>query len=102
MSTDPKDDKLDDLFAAARKAELYKKQKEYGFETRVLARIRERRGQEKSFLFWAWRLVPFFAFVLVCTAIWISFSESSYGSDLIAGAGIGNEDAVIVTYLAGE
>ena len=102
MRTDPKDDNLDNLFAAARKAELYEEKRECGFEARVRARILKERKENRLFLFWAWRLIPFFASVLLCLAIWISFSEPSYGSDLIAGAGIGNEDAMIVAYLAGE
>ncbi len=102
MKTDPKDDNLDKLFAAARKAELYKTEREYGFETRVLARIRSDRTENRSFSFWAWRLMPFFALVVICLAIWISYFEPSHASDLIAGAGSGYEDAVVVSSLAGE
>jgi hypothetical protein len=54
------------------------------------------------FLFWAWRLMPFFAVVAICLAIWLSFFEPSRASDLIAGPGSGYEDAVVVAYLAGE
>ncbi len=102
MRADPKDDMLDKLFASARKAELYEQKKEYGFETRVLARIRKRRRETRSFLYWAWRLMPFFASLLLCLTIWISLFEPSYAGDLVSGAGIVNDDAVIVTYLAGE
>ncbi len=102
MKADPKDDKLDRLFASARKAELYKAEREYGFETRVLARIRADRTEKRLFLFWTWRLMPFFAAVAICLAIWISSFERSHASDLIAGAGSGYEDAVVVAYLAGE
>ncbi len=102
MKIDPKDNDLDRLFAAARKAELYKTEREYGFETRVLARIQANRTENRSFLLWAWRLIPFFASIVICLAIWISFFEPSHASDLIAGAGNGYEDAVVVSYLAGE
>jgi type IV secretory pathway component VirB8 len=102
MKADPEDNDLDKLFAAARKAELYKTEREYGFETRVLARIRADRTENRSFLFWAWRLMPFFALLVICLTIWISFLEPSHASDLIAGAGSGYEDAVVVAYLAGE
>ena len=102
MKTDPEDNDLDRLFAAARKAELYKTEREYGFETRVFARIREKRMENRPFLFWAWRLMPFFALVVICLAIWLSFFEPSHASELIAGAGSGYEDAVVVSYLAGE
>ena len=102
MRADPKDDNLDDLFAAARKAELYKEKREYGFETRVIARILEKRRENSLFLLWAWRLMPFFASIVICLALWISSFEPPHAADLISGAGIGNDDAVIVTYLAGE
>ncbi len=102
MKAEPEDDKLDKLFAAARKAELYDKGTEYGFETRVLARIRADRAEDKSFLFWAWRLMPFFVLVVMCLTIWISFLKPSHSSVLIAEAGSGYDDAVVVSYLAGE
>jgi len=102
MKADPKDNNIDRLFSVARKAELYKKEREFGFETRVLARIQANRTENRPFLFWAWRLMPFFAVVAICLIIWISFLEPSHASDLIAGAGSGYEDAMVVSYLAGE
>ncbi len=102
MRADPQDDDLDDLFAAARNAELYSEAREYGFEARVLARIAKRRDENRSFLFWAWRLMPFFISILICLAVWISFFRPSRAADLIAGARIGSEDAMVVTYLAGD
>jgi len=102
MKADPEDNNLDRLFADARKAELYKTEREYGFETRVLARIMTDRKQNRSFLFWAWRLMPFFVSVVICLAMWLSFFEPFHASDLIAGAGSGYEDAMVVSYLAGE
>ncbi len=102
MDRDPKDDKLDELFAAASKAELYERSREYGFERRVLARIQTSRNEGKSFGFWAWRLMPFFASILLCLAGWMYVYEPSHAADLISGAGIGNDDAIIVSYLAGE
>jgi hypothetical protein len=102
MKADSEDNDLDKLFAAARKAELYKTEHEFGFETRVLARIRADRAGNRLFLFWAWRLMPFFVSVAICLAIWLSFFEPSHSSDLIAAAGSGYEDAVVVAYLAGE
>ncbi|MGC2062417.1 MAG: hypothetical protein WA610_05515 [Thermodesulfovibrionales bacterium] len=102
MNDDPEDNKLDRLFAAARTAEFYNTNQEYGFETRVLARISEGRKEGRSFLVWSWRLMPFFASLAICLAIWFSFFEPSHASELIAGAGVGYEDAMIVASLAGE
>jgi len=102
MKTDSGDRDLDRLFAAARKAELYKTEREFGFETRVLARIRATRTENRPFPVWAWRLMPFFVSVVICLAIWLSLFEPSRASDLIAGAGSDYEDAMVVSYLAGE
>lgn len=102
MKADKEENDLDRLFAVARKAELYKTEREFGFETRVLARIRAKRTEKRSFLFWAWRLMPLFVSVVICLVIWLSFFETSHVSDLIAGADNGYEDAVAVAYLAGE
>ena len=102
MKVEPKDDNLDELFAAARKTELYDKGSEYGFETRVLARIRANRTENRPFLFWAWRLMPYFVLLVMCLTIWISFLKPSHSSVLIAEAGSSYEDAVVVSYLAGE
>ncbi len=102
MKAEPKYDNLDKLFATVRKAQLYDKGREYGFETRVLARIQANRAENRSFLFWAWRLMPFFVLVVICLTIWISFLKPYHSSVLIAEAGSSYQDAVVVSYLAGE
>ena len=42
---------------------------EFGFETRVLARIREM-GDASSWIAWAWKLVPFAAVLAVAAFTW--------------------------------
>lgn len=79
---DPKhraEDGLDALFAAVRAHRPDTSAVEYGFETRLMARLRE---QRKSGSIWAavsWRLVPFFGACLVALTLWYSqvVSESS-------------------------
>ena len=102
MENDPKDVKLDRLFAAARKAELYTPEKEYGFETRLMARIRAERESQKSFLRWEWRLIPLFVSLIIFLGIWIHASESRLTIDLSALTHIGNEEVVLTAYLTGE
>jgi len=52
MRNDLNDEKLDRLFAAARKAVHYREGIEYGFENRVMARIRAEGERQSSFLLW--------------------------------------------------
>ena len=62
--------RLDEFFAAARRAVPETSRLEYAFETRLLARLREER--EVSVLTWAWRLSPFFAAVALALTLWSS------------------------------
>lgn len=102
MEHDPKDAKLDKLFAAARKAGLYAPEREYGFETRVMAKIRAERESQKAFFIWEWRLIPLFVSFIIFLGIWIYASESRSMIDLSALTQIGNEEAVLAAYLTGE
>lgn len=102
MEDDLKDRKLDELFAAARRAELYDANREYGFETRVMAKIRARRELKTPVLVWAWRLIPVFLSVVVLLGIWTSVSEPKHLTDLSEVARIGNEEAMLVASLTGE
>ena len=61
-------DPLDSLFRAAREDEDDSSRIEFGFETRVLARIREERSS--SWLAWAARLCPFAAALALAAGVW--------------------------------
>lgn len=102
MEDDPRDVKFDRLFAAARKAELYPPEKEYGFEARVMSRIRSERESRKSFLLWEWRLIPLFVSLIILLGIWIYASEPHPVVALDALTHIGNADNVLTAYLTGE
>ncbi|HWR58549.1 MAG TPA: hypothetical protein VN328_06645 [Thermodesulfovibrionales bacterium] len=103
MENNPNDSGLDRLFAAARKAEIYEPDKEYGFETRVMANIRAKREVKGSFPFWAWRLMPIFFSIVVFLGIWTYMSESrNQRIDLSAVAGIGSEETMLLAFLTGE
>ncbi len=67
------DPKLDALFAAVRAEPPDTSRLEYGFETRLAARLREENGA--SLFAWAWRLCPFFAALALAVAWWSHTSE---------------------------
>jgi hypothetical protein len=102
METDSNDEKLDRLFAAARKSEPYKTDMEYGFETRLMANIRAERERQMPFFLWAWRFIPVFVSVVIFLGIWIYSSRYSSMIDLSAITRIGNEEATLVAFLTGE
>jgi hypothetical protein len=102
MENDPNGDALDRLFAAARKDEPYRSGAEYGFEARVMARIRAQREGQTPFLRWSWRLIPLFVSVVFFLGIWTYVSESHPIIDLSAITRIGNEEATLVAFLTGE
>jgi hypothetical protein len=102
MRHDTDDDKLERLFAAARKAELYRSEMEYGFETRVMAKIRAKNEGRVPYLLWAWRLIPVFISLVILIGIWTYASESSSMIDLNVITRIGNEEAMLTAFLTGE
>lgn len=87
MNSDPK---LDALFRAAREAAPDVARHQFGFETRLMARIREeRRG---SWMTIALRLSPFFAALVVAAAAWCrSYTgiepDASYALDAVRSGG---------------
>jgi hypothetical protein len=96
---DKPDPQLDALFAAARAATPEASRLEYGFETRLLARLREDSGA--SLFAWAWRLCPFFAALALAVAWWSQAGSSADAySRMITEATPGNEE--LLTYLTGE
>ncbi len=63
-------DNLDDLFQAARQAKPDTARLEFGFETRLLARLRVERAAEAPWYALAWRLAPVFAAVVFALGVW--------------------------------
>ncbi len=86
----PLPDPLDALFAAARAQRLNTSRAEYGFETRLMARLRERCQPDAASL-WStvtWRMVPFFACV-VALALWQA-DVSLESDDAVVAVGLNN------------
>jgi len=90
-SENSKPDHLDALFATAREHRPDTSRAEYGFETRLLARLRERR-QPDAVSLWSvvtWRMAPFFAVCVVALALWQA-EVSSESNDAAVAAGLNN------------
>jgi hypothetical protein len=63
-------DRLDEVFRAARQAPTDTARLEFGFETRLLARLRAERTTALPWAEMVWRLVPVFAAVVVALGVW--------------------------------
>src|SRR4051812_35387645 len=98
MNNDP-DQSLDALFAAARRDVADTLRLEYGFETRLGARLRAEQSSPSMFA-WAGRLSPFFG-VLALLVVWWGAGWGST-ADLVAEAAHVNEDQMLVAYLTGD
>jgi hypothetical protein len=101
MGNDLNDERLDSLFAAARKVEHNGFDIEYGFETRLMANIRAER-ERQSFFFWMWRLIPVFMSLAICLGIWIESSRYNSMIDMSTLTQVGNEETTMVAFLTGE
>jgi hypothetical protein len=93
------DDQLDELFGKARGAGLDTSRLEYGFETRLLARIRASREHSGNIFGWAWRLCPYFAGIVAALGVWAWFSPAP---DPEALAKTGEENSPMVEFFTGE
>jgi hypothetical protein len=62
------DESIDRLFAAARSHQPDTARLEFGFEARVLARVREE--SSVSWFGWAWRMCPYFAALALAAGAW--------------------------------
>ena len=79
------DNELDKVFGAARKARPDTARVEYGFETRLLARIRAERERATPWFVFAWRLMPAFAAVVVAIGVWSYNVQAGVEAELGAG-----------------
>ena len=77
------DEQLNKLFRDARAAKPATSRAEYGFETRLIARLRS--TPEVPWFAFAWRLVPVFALIVLALSLWV-MSGSEDLRTAIAGA----------------
>jgi len=81
------DEQLNELFRAARTSRPDTSRAEYGFQTRLLAAIRELRKQPTPWATVAWRLMPVFAAIVVVAGAWSYGVQSQVGAEAALGTG---------------
>ncbi|MGC3991425.1 MAG: hypothetical protein QM796_17420 [Chthoniobacteraceae bacterium] len=82
-TTDVNDDRLNEMLHAARAAKPDPGRVEYGFETRLLARLRsERQAPAQPWYAAAWKLCPAFAAITLVLGVWTWFSPPDFSSHL--------------------
>ncbi len=90
---------LDSLLSAAREAGPRDTARaEYGFETRLLARLSEERNSDVAT--WAWKMCPFFAAVALAASLWAQPWKADAG--LIASAARQSDAQMLVAYITGD
>lgn len=100
--SDNGEERLDRLFAAARNARMETSVLEEHFETRLMARLRERRREGIPWYALMWRMVPVFTVLVVLIAVYsISYKPLSSG-DLFAAISSGQEEYLAQNVLTGE
>lgn len=99
---DNKDDRLERLFAAARSERPDTGEVEAHFETRLMARIGERRLRGAPWHMLTWRMIPAFAVIAAITAVCsLTFNPAGSG-DLFAAITTGQDEYLINSYLTGD
>jgi hypothetical protein len=101
--TNDADPHLDALLHAARSDDLESMiaRAELGFETRLMARIREENAASISA--WAWKLAPFFAALALAAGVWSRTPSARTAADagVLAEAVNGGEERELVDYMTG-
>jgi hypothetical protein len=92
-------EELNHFFAAARTHRRETSRQEFGFETRLLARIRASRV-DSALILWAWRLCPCFASIVFASAWWAAMAEKEFR--LNAGQTDRAEEVVLVESITGR
>jgi len=96
------DKRLDRLFAAARASLTESSALEDYFETRLMARIRERRSVQHPWYALAWRMLPAYAGIMAIIVVCSITFYPAHSADMFAALTGSVEDTVAISYLAGE
>lgn len=96
------DERLDRLFAAARDVRVDTSALEEHFETRLMARLRERRAEGIPWYALMWRMVPAFAVLVVLIAVYSASYGPPTSGDLFASISSNQEEYVPGNVLTGE
>jgi hypothetical protein len=96
------DENLDGLYRAARGFKPDTLNLESHFETRLMARIRERRSAQAEWLSWTWRFTRVFTALALCLGIVTLTMESYRPQDIFASLVNNQEHQIIISYLSGD
>ncbi len=96
------DEHMNRLIRTARTAKPDTSRVEYGFETRLMARIRADRAsrQEAGWFAYAWKLMPVFAAVVIGLGVW-NYVGAEPG-DLATLIADGHEETSLVSGVTGD
>ena len=101
MNTDI-DERLDKLFAEARTERPDTSRLELNFETRLMARIRERREAGIPWYALVWRMIPAFAVIATIIAVYTISFKPTNSQDLFAAITYSQDDYMAKSFLTGE
>ena len=96
------DTKLDRLLSASRGRVADTTRIELGFETRMMAVLRQRQAGEPAVLFMAWKLAPMFLALLLAVGGWVFAVAGPQGNVHISALGAGHEEVQMVRYMTGD
>jgi hypothetical protein len=96
------DEQLKKLFQAAREVKPDTSRAEYGFETRLLARLRAEHEPSTPWHAVVWKLMPAFAAIVLALGVWTAIEPGATSSDLQGALTGDHDDGTLVSYLTGE
>ncbi len=99
---DDAEKRLDSLFAAARSVRPDTSAAEEFFETRLAARIRERRESGKMWFSWVWRMAPAFVAVVMVLGVFSVFMDENQSPDVFSAIANDHAEYQVANYLNGE
>jgi hypothetical protein len=100
--SDNADERLERLFAAARNVRMDTSAQEEYFETRLMARLRERRREGIPWYALMWRMVPVFAVLVILIAVYSTSFKPPSSDDMFAAISSAQEDYLTQNVLTGE
>ncbi|MBN1472695.1 MAG: hypothetical protein JW925_13025 [Syntrophaceae bacterium] len=101
MSDNP-NNRLEELFKAARAVRYETVYIEEGFEERFLCQLRSNKQNEAPLSLWSWRLAPVMTAMLLILLVLNAVIEPQRSSNILSLISNGHEQAQVKKYLTGE
>ncbi|TAN35664.1 MAG: hypothetical protein EPN23_10855 [Verrucomicrobia bacterium] len=96
------EEQLHQLLAAARAAPVDTAAVEFGFETRLLARLRDERNRGAAWGLWSWRLAPALAALVLLLAAWTWWAPNNTETDFTQGVSIASTEQTLAAHWTGS